>query len=56
MKIISVNQLVMPLILFIYREAALRTLITSAQVKQDLLIGLDVCHFVMKEKYSFQIA
>ena len=51
MEIISVNQLVMPLILPIYREAVPRTFITSVQVKQDLLIGLDACHFVMKELF-----
>lgn len=50
MEIISVNQLVMLPILPIYREGAPKTFITSVQVKQDLLIGLDVCHFIMKEK------
>lgn len=50
MEIISVNQLVMALILPIYRGEALTTFITSIQVKQDLFIGLDVCYFVIKEK------
>jgi len=56
MDIVSVNQRVMPLIPPIYRETAPRTFMTSVQVKQDLLTGLDVCHFVVNEKYSFQIA
>lgn len=56
MEIISVNQLVMPFIPPINKEAALGTILTSFQVKQDLLIQLDVCHFVTKEKQSSQIA
>lgn len=56
MEIISVNQLVMPFIPPINKEAALGTILASFQVKQDLLIQLDVCHFVTKGKQSFQIA
>lgn len=38
------------------QEAALGAILTSFQVKQNLLIQLDVCHFATKQKQSFQIA
>lgn len=56
MEIISVNQLVIPFIPPINKEAALGVILTSFQMKQNLLIQLDVCHLVTKQEQSFQIA